>query len=187
MGLNDTMTNLMNAVRVKYALTDKLGINDATEIISKDSQEAARVISTGPFDWGNNISSVSTDSDGSMRFEATADSTGPFIGAYLYNVLKIPGIVQGNRYELSLLVKGNLVIKLTGNNHSPQYRQIQLNPQSWRRLNINFVADEGGVIIYGTGKKGDWMTISDPCLSELGGVTKLPLFAFLRGGSRYVA
>ena len=167
MSLSETMTNLMNAVRVKYALTDKLGINDATEIISKDSQEAARVISTGPFSWGNNISSTSTDSDGSMRFEATADSTGPFIGTYLYNVLKIPGIVQGNRYELSLLVKGNLVIKLTGNNHSPQNCQIELDPQSWRRLNINFVAYDVGIIIYGTGKKGDWMTISDPCLSEL--------------------
>ena len=177
MGLNDTMTKLMNAVRVKYALTDKLGINDATERISKDSQEAARVISTGPFCWGNNISSASTDSDGSMRFEATADSTSPFIGAYLYNVLKIPGIVQGNRYELSLLVKGNLVIKLAGNEHSPQYRQNQLNPQSWRRLNINFVADDGNILIYGTGKKGDWMTISDPCLSELGGVVNLVLTA----------
>lgn len=159
----------MNAVRDKYALTDKLGINDATEIISKDSQEAARVISTGPFDWGNNMSSVSTDSDGYMRFEATDDSTSSFMGAYLYNVLKIPGIVQGNRYDLSLLVKGNLVIKLVGNENSLQYRQIQLNPQNWRRLNINFVVDGGDILIYGTGKKGDWMTISDPCLSELGG------------------
>lgn len=169
MSLNDTMTSLMNAVRVKYALTDKLGINDATEIISKDSQEAARVISTGPFIWGNNISSISTDSDGSMRFEATADSTSPFIGGYLYNVLKIPGIVQGNRYELSLLVKGNLVIKIVGNEHSPESRQIQLDPQNWGKLNINFVADDGNIIIYGAGKKGNWMTISDPCLSELGG------------------
>lgn len=169
MSLSDTMTSLMDAVRKKYALTDKLGINDATEIISKDSQEAARVISTGPFDWGNNISSVSTDSDGSKRFEATADSTGPYIGPYLENILKIPGIVQGNRYELSLLVKGNLVIKLTGNEHSPQTRQIKLDPQSWRRLNINFVAYDAAILIYGTGKKGDWITISDPCLSELGG------------------
>lgn len=165
----EKMTSLMNAVRVKYALTDKLVLDDVIEIITKDSQGAARVISTGPFNWGNNGASVSIGSDGSKRFEAIADSTSPTIGTYLYNVLKTPGVVQGHRYELFLLVKGNLTIGLVGNEHSLESRQIQLDPQNWRRLSISFVADEGDIIIYGTGKKGDWMTISDPCLLELGG------------------
>ena len=175
MSVNEKMTGLMNAVRAKYVLTDKLGLDDATEIITKDSQEAARVISTGPFNWENNLASISTGSDGSERFEAIADSTSPSIGTYLYNVLKTPGVVQGHKYELSLLVKGNLIITLVGDEHSPESRQIQLDPQNWRKLNINFVADDGGILIYGAGKKGNWMTISDPCLSELGGVNNLVL------------
>lgn len=35
MSLDDEMTALMNVVRSKYAITDKLSIADATEYISK--------------------------------------------------------------------------------------------------------------------------------------------------------
>ncbi|HJA21369.1 MAG TPA: hypothetical protein H9721_02140 [Candidatus Limosilactobacillus intestinipullorum] len=182
--IGDKLTDLMNAVRTKYALTDKLSIDDATGYIDNGYYLSVVDNSTN---FGGNNGSLSSPAEGIIRFTADRNDSNPTSGIYKYYNQKL--LKPGSRYNLSMLIRGNMMISKLGEESSPiLISPKQLDPEKWTRLSVNFIA-KSDYVIYGKTKKGEWMEIRNWLVSEFlgGGVTKLPLFAFLRGGARYAA
>ena len=165
MSVSEKMTELMNAVRTKYALTDKLSIDDAAGYISKP--ELSNVID-GNFAFESTNSS-STFIDGVFKIVAANDDpkfgfTGPFI---YYDKAKIK---PGCRYSFTTFVRGNMQLYKLGEeqNLTVDSRVIPLSSTDWKIITFNFIA-KSDIVLYGIGKKGDWMKIKNWSFSELEG------------------
>lgn len=169
MSLSSKLTPMMNAVRTKYGLTDKLGFDDVTKIISADLENPKNVI-TSSFIWHPNQTHWITE-ENSRKFISDVNaknSIGVYLGAS--DLLKNVGVAPGKRYNLSLLIRGTLSLSLLGNEHFPQACDIKLDPQKQKQISFNFLMEDNhSIIIYGYGSKGDWFTIAKAYLSELGG------------------
>ena len=166
--ISEKLTNLMNAVRSKYALTDKLSVDDATGYINKP--ELSNVVD-GNFAFQNNNSS-STFIDGVFKIVAAGDDlnlgvTGPFM---YYDKTKIK---SGHRYSFTTFVRGNMQLYKLGEEHNLTIdsKAIPLSSTDWKIITFNFIA-KSDIILYGIGKKGDWMEIKNWYFSELGGVIR---------------
>lgn len=164
----------MNAVRSKYALTDKLSVDDATGYISKP--ELSNVIN-GNFTFQNN-NSDSTFIDGVFKIVAANDDlnsgiTGPFM---YYDKAKIK---PGHRYRFTTFARGNMQLYKLGEEKdlTIDSKVIPLSSTDWKIVTFNFIA-KSNIILYGIGKKGDWMEFKNWSFSELGGDNS-PLLSIL--------
>lgn len=178
--ISEKLTNLMNAVRSKYALTDKLSVDDATGYINKP--ELSNVVDGNFVFQGNNVDFGVTN--GIYRAVSKSEEHWGITGPYMYYDQR--KIIPGKKYKFSTMIRGTMVLKKFGEeSHSTDNLSIPLT-EKWQWLTFNFTAIHD-ICIYCYSKKGDWMELKNWSFSELGGVTKLPLFAFLKGGVRYAA
>lgn len=183
--ISEKLTGLMNAVRSKYALIDKLSVDDATGYISKP--ELSNVIN-GNFAFQSNNSS-STFIDGVFKIIAINDDlnhgiTGPFM---YYDKAKIN---PGHRYRFTTFIRGNMQLYRLGEEHNLTIdsKVIPLSSTDWKIITFNFIA-QSNIVLYGIGKKGDWMELKNWYFSELGGVIKHLLSSLVPriGGACYAA
>lgn len=56
---------------------------------------------------------------------------------------------------------------------------IPLSSTDWKIITFNFIA-QSDIVLYGVGKKGDWMELKNWYFSELGGIVKTLLSALER-------
>lgn len=166
----------MNAVRSKYALTDKLSVDDATGYISKP--ELSNVINENFTFQSNN--SDSTFIDGVFKIVAANDDlnsgiTGPFM---YYDKTKVN---LGHRYRFTTFVRGNMQLYKLGEEHNLTIdsKVIPLSSTDWKIITFNFIA-KSDIVLYGIGKKGDWMEFKNWSFSELGGAIAR-FYLFLKG------
>lgn len=170
MSLDDEMTALMNVVRSKYAITDKLSIADATEYISKP--EISSVLDGNSSFLANNADSTTTN--GVFRMASTSDDTKGITGAY--TPYDKSNIIPGKRYRFTTLIHGNMNLWQIGEEANPTSGlNIQLT-NDWQLLSFDFQAVRD-IIIYAKSKKDDWMELKNWCFSEVGGVAWPDLFA----------
>lgn len=162
MSLNDEMTGLMNAVRNKYALTDKLSINDATGYINQT--ELYNVVDCNNLWIGNNGDSSTVN--GAFRIVSRSTDLKGITGAYM--VYDQREIISGKRYRLDTLVRGNMVLATIGEEKNANEKlNVQLT-DSWQWLSFSFIA-VSNIVIYARSKKDDWMELKNWVFSELGG------------------
>ena len=174
--ISEKLTGLMNVVRSKYALTDKLSVDDAAEYISEP--ELSKVVD-GNFAFQNN-NSDSTFIDGVFKIVANSDDpemgvTGPFM---YYDNTKVK---PGHRYSFTTFVRGNMQLYKLGEEHNLTIdsKPIPLSSTDWKIITFKFIA-KSDIILYGIGKKGDWMEFKNWSFSELGGVIRRLLATFPR-------
>lgn len=161
MSLNDTMTSLMNGFRSKYALQDKLSLNDATTLIS--GLDTSTLIE-GEFAPHNNNADYA-ESDGAVHMTCTNDDPNGVTGPYFTYDQKI--IVPGNRYAFSTLIKGTMTLSQIGA-EGPLMRQVdqKLSPDQWSLLTLSFIAHHD-LVLYCKAKKGDWIELKDWYFTKL--------------------
>lgn len=163
--ISEKLTGLMNAVRSKYALADKLSVDDATGYISKP--ELSNVVD-GNFAWDNN-NSDSIITNGVFRMVSANTDHNGITGAYMYYDQR--KIIAGKRYRFDTLIRGNMVLDAIGEERKAKRElNIQLT-DSWQWLSFNFVAISD-IIVYAKSKKDDWMELKNWSFSELGGVIR---------------
>lgn len=162
MSLNEEMTRLMNAVRKRYALTDKMSLADATNVISK-------IVLCNPVElyFGQDChNSVFSKTNNGYKYVAMNDDDYGVTGPYQYYDQRI--IKPGKRYNFSALVRGTIRLKRTGEEGNAILVDLPLDAEKWQRLSFNFIA-KSDIVIYGTAKVGDWIEVKDAQYSELGG------------------
>lgn len=159
----EMLTDLMNGVRNKYAVQDKLSVSDATNILNESGLRTVIDLDAN-LSW-NNCSYAKTD-DGT-KVVCSSDDPHGITGFYIFYDKK--RIITGKRYSFSALVKGNMEINKVGS-EGPHLITLsqKLNPNNWSLLVFNFIAG-GDFIFYCKAKKGDWLEIKDMYFSELGG------------------
>lgn len=163
--ISEKLTNLMNVVRSKYALTDRLSVDDATGYISKP--ELSNVVD-GDFTWNNN-NSGSITTNGVLRIVSASTDHKGITGAYMYYDQR--KIIPGKRYRFDTLVRGNMVLDAIGEETKAKRElNIQLT-DNWQWLSFSFVAISD-IIVYAKSKKDDWMELKNWSFSELGGVIR---------------
>lgn len=182
MTISSTLTNLMNTVRSKYALSSKMSVADAANEIGKPSFN--KVIGGLQNNNGNN-SSVSKTKEG-YKYTATSDDQIGYTG--LVDAYDQTVIIPGMRYSFSVLIRGTIKIVLIGEEINRMSVNLTLDPNDWKRLTFNFIAKRD-VIIYGKGNKNDWLEIKDPQYYEMGGIKRFlySLVPHKSGGACYAA
>lgn len=161
MSLNDKMTGLMNSVRSKCALTQKMTLSEATDALNK-------VEPSEPLDYyfdGDPNQSVKTKTSNDIKYESTVNANN--VGAYFFCDNSV--IVPGERYLFSTLVRGNFPINVLGFEGNQLYTDISLEPKTWRLISWPFTATKGAFLIYGIAKKGQWLELKEPQFFKLGG------------------
>lgn len=162
MSLNEKMTGLMDALRNRYALTNKLSLADATSAISK-------VVLYTPVELGFSQTSNSSDfsqTDSGHKYVAQFNDKLGITGPYQYYDQRI--IKPGKRYNFSALVRGTIRLKKIGEESNSILLDLPLDAEKWQRLSFNFIA-KCVIVIYGTAKVGDWIEVKDVQYSELVG------------------
>ena len=163
MSLNEKMTGLMNAVRNKYALTDRLSIDNATGYINQT--ELFNIVD-GNFEWIPNNADYSNLANGTFRTVSRSADPKGITGSYMvYDQRKI---IPGKRYRFDTLIRGNMVLAAIGEEGNANTKlNIQLT-DNWQWLSFNFIAIND-IIVYAKSNKGDWMELKSWLFSELGG------------------
>ena len=162
MSLNEKMTGLMDALRNRYALTDKMSLTDATTAISKIA-----LCNPVELDFGQDCNnSVFSKTNNGYKYVAVNDDKYGVTGPYQYYDQRI--ILPGKRYNFSALVRGTLILTCIGEESDSTACNLLLNSEKWQRLSFNFIA-KSDIVIYGTAKVGDWIEVKDVQYSELGG------------------
>lgn len=162
MSLNEKMTGLMDALRNRYALTDKMSLADAIIVISK-------VVLYTPIELEFSQTSNQADfsqTDSGHKYVAKFDDEYGITGPYQYYDQRI--IKPGKRYNFSALVRGTIRLKKIGEESNGILLDLPLDAEKWQRLSFNFIA-KSDIVIYGTTKAGDWIEVKDVQYSELGG------------------
>ena len=162
----------MNAVRTKYALTDKLSIADATGYIKPiDSND---VVDDKISWYVNQVDGYVID--GGMRFVANQDNHSGTSGVYYY--YDKTKVVPGKRYMFNALIRGTMVMRMIGEetNLTWNSKDLVLDPNNWKILSCGFIA-KNNIIVYGGGNKADWFELKNYSISKLGGVVKAVLSA----------
>lgn len=152
----------MDALRNRYALTNKLSLADATSAISK-------VVLYTPveLDFGQTCNnSVFSKTNNGYKYVAVNDDKDGNTGPYQYYDQRI--IKPGKRYNFSALVRGTMRLKKIGEESNGILLDLPLDAEKWQRLSFNFIA-KIDIVIYGTAKAGDWIEVKDAQYSELGG------------------
>ena len=152
----------MDALRNRYALTDKMSLTDATTAISKIA-----LYNPVELDFGqgyNNV--VFSKTNNGYKYVAVNDDKDGFTGPYQYYDQRI--IKPGKRYNFSALVRGTIRLKKIGEESNGIFLDLPLDAEKWQRLSFNFIA-KSDIVFYGTAKVGDWIEIKDTQYSELGG------------------
>lgn len=171
MSLNEKMTGLMDALRNRYALTDKMSLTDATTAISKIA-----LCNPVELDFGQGCNnSVFSKTNNGYKYIAVNDDKYGITGPYQYYDQRI--ILPGKRYNFSALVRGTIRLKKIGEESNGILLDLPLDAEKWQRLSFNFIA-KSDIVIYGTAKVGDWIEVKDAQYSELGGVNSV-LFLLL--------
>lgn len=162
MSLANAMTSLMNGFRSKYALQDKLSLNDATDLIGKLDMTA--ILEEGLMMPHSNNSDVSKN-NGTVRITCTNDDPNGITGPYFSYDQKI--IVPGSRYAFTTLIRGTMTLKQIGP-EGPLLRQVNqaLSPDEWSLLTLSFIARED-LVLYCTAKKGDWVELKNWHFSKM--------------------
>ena len=161
--ISEKLTGLMDAVRSKYALTDKLSLDQATGYIGKP--DVGNIVEDNT-NWSWNNGDCSND-NGVLHVTCGWDDNSGVTGFYQYYNHSI--IKPGNRYNFTGLLRGNLLLHTIGEEQASITNvDKQLDPDKWMKLSFNFIA-KSNIIIYGKAKKGDWMELKDWVFSELGG------------------
>ena len=151
----------MDALRNRYALTDKMSLADATSAISK-------VVLYTPVELGLSQSSNSCDfsqTDSGYKYVSKINDKDGFTGPFQYYDQRI--IKPGKRYNFSALVRGTIRLKKIGEESNSIFLDLPLDAEKWQRLSFNFIA-KSDIVIYGTAKVGDWIEVKDAQYSELG-------------------
>lgn len=162
MSFNEKMTGLMDALRNRYALTDKMSLTDATTAISKIA-----LCNPVELDFGQGCNnSVFSKTNNGYKYVAVNDDKYGITGPYQYYDQRI--ILPGKRYNFSALVRGTLILTRIGEESDSTACNLLLNSEKWQRLSFNFIA-KSDIVIYGTAKVGDWIEVKDAQYSELGG------------------
>lgn len=162
MSLNEEMTELMDALRNRYALTNKLSLADATSAISK-------VVLYTPVELEFSQTSNSCDfyqTDSGYKYVSKINDENGFTGPFQYYDQRI--IKPGKRYNFSALVRGTIRLKKIGEESNGILLDLPLDAEKWQRLSFNFIANRD-IVIYGTAKVGDWIEVKDVQYSEFGG------------------
>ena len=202
MSLSETMTSLMNSARKYFEVDNKLSIANLINLFNPNPNLINDTANWGDSNFVNiNNSSVTLTNDyykGLKVIHCTQAWNSP---AFKFN------IKEGKTYTFSTYVKGDqhqgfgIYIVYTGNpqvtNPSYLYGPAYVVTKDWQRYSFTFTAMKDTTInvrleqdvpanLYLAGYKLEEGSLATP-LTELGGVTKLPLFAFLKGGARYAA
>lgn len=151
----------MDALRNRYALTNKLSLADATSVISK-------VVLYTPVELEFSQTSNNSDffqTDSGYKYVAMNDDNFGITGPYQYYDQRI--ILPGKRYNFSVLVRGTIRIRKIGEESNGILLDLPLDAEKWQRLSFNFIA-KSNIVIYGNAKVGDWIEVKDAQYSELG-------------------
>lgn len=162
MSLSEEMKSHMDAVRSRYALTNKLSLADATSVISK-------IVLYNPIELAfsqTSNNSTFSQTDSGYKYVANQNDEDGNTGPFQYYNQQI--IKPGKRYNFSALVRGTIRIKRFGEESNCIFLDLPLDVEKWQRLSFNFIA-ESDIIIYGTAQVGDWLEIKNTQYSELGG------------------
>ena len=162
--LSETMTSLMNAVRKKYALTDKLSIADAIGHIKPiDNNDVV----DDKIMWNVNLVTGYVIDNG-MRFVANEDNSSGISGVYYY--YDKSKIMPTERYIFSTWIRGNMVMRKLGEEQDPTWnsKDLPLDSNVWKCLSFSFIANRD-IVIYGRCQKGDWFEMKNYSISKLGG------------------
>ena len=184
--ISEKLINLMNAARQKYTVVGKLTVDDLKRLLL-----AKQLFNETPKMSG------ATDDGGWQRYQHNdnpvqiyPDSNTGYVvakkGQTIYQAVDLRTDGKFQNTFISFYQNG-----VGHHNVAPDIKKIDDN---MIRLSASYTCDSDGtyllldlnqLLIEG----GPYYEVGNfkAYISELGGVTKLPLFAFLRGGARYVA
>lgn len=160
----EILTDLMNSVRGKYAVQDKLSLSDATALISKLNMGTVIEESFVP----HNNNSDCSEKNGVVHMVCASNDSNGVTGPYFSYDQKV--IMPGKRYAFSTLIRGTMTLRQIGP-EGPLIKQVNqaLSPDDWSLLTLSFIACKD-LALYCTAQKGDWVELKDWHFSEMGGV-----------------
>lgn len=191
MGLSETMTALMDKVRELTGLTEKISVARVTglmdsfnlnNLIANSSNEWTKVENV----WDVGFPTIAVKRNETYTFTAEVkDNAYPVkVSGVLYNDKW--NAIEPNHDEEAPIYKGNISDVYIGNDYRSNGGKltvtIKIRPSNARFLELRIVSMGKGTITY-----RNPIAFKENPLTTVGGVTKLPLFAFLRGGARYAA
>lgn len=191
MSITDTLTPLMDKFRAKTGLTDKLTVARATGLM--DSFNLNNLIANSSNEWTKveNVWDVKFPTIAVKRNETYTFTAEVKDNAYPVKVSGVLyddkwNVLEPNHDEEAPIYKGNISNVYIGNayrsNGGKLTVTIKIRPSNARFLKLLIVSWDNGTLTY-----RNPIAFKETPLNAVGGVTKLPLFAFLRGGVRYAA
>lgn len=189
--ITDTLTPLMDKFRAKTGLTDKLTVARATELMNNFSLNNLIANSSNDWTkvenvWDAGFPTIAVKRNETYTFTAEVkDNAYPVkVSGVLYDD-KL-NVLEPNHDEEAPIYKGNISDVYIGNDYRSNGGKLtvtfKIRPSNARFLKLLIVSLGKGTLTY-----RNPIAFKETPLTKVGGVTKLPLFAFLRGGARYVA
>ena len=192
----------MNSARKHFEVSSKLTIANLINLFNPNENLIKDSANWGDTNFGNTSNSRVTLTNDSYKGLRVIHCTQAWNSPqFKFNIKK------GKTYTFSTYAKGDqhqgfgIYVVFTGHSQvtNPNFFDgpACVVTENWQRFSFTFTALEDATInirleqvtdsnLYLAGYKLEEGSLATP-LTELGGVTKLPLFAFLRGGVQYAA
>lgn len=187
--ITDTLIPLMDKFRAKTGLTDKLTVARATSLMNNLSINNLIANSSSEWItekdvWNNNFPEILVKKGESYTFTAEIkdNSSQVALAAVLYD--DKGNVLEPNYDGDAPIYTGNIsnayVISSYSSSGGKMKLTLKVRPTNCKYVEFRIVSFDLGDFTY-----RNPIAFKETPLTTVGGVTKLPLFAFLRGGARY--